>query len=152
MAVAQGSAAMYPTCSRPDDAPPPHELPHHSVTRVDVPACATDADPVDTTTPGPPVPLEDDKASTHTDVSASGSVSSSNSDMGALLEAFAGDPHANVELFPVVHLWVDFTSSFHSENDIANPIHLYEERDAVVRYALVVLLLIEPKSIDGDPS
>ena len=84
--------------------------------------------------PRPQDPLEDDKASARTNASASNSIVSSASELDALLEPFAGDLHANAELFPVVHLWLDLGSSF-TEDEIANPIHLYEERDSIIRYA-----------------
>ncbi|KAI0740883.1 hypothetical protein C8Q76DRAFT_206040 [Earliella scabrosa] len=43
-----------------------------------------------------------------------------------------GDPTANVEVLPLVHLWMNLGENLKQE-EITDPIHLYEERDAIVR-------------------
>ena len=43
-----------------------------------------------------------------------------------------GDPGVNVEVLPLVHLWMNLGENLKQE-EIADPVHLYEERDAIVR-------------------
>ncbi len=65
-------------------------------------------------------------SSGHSD-SWSGSAESVN-----MMEGFFGDPDLDVEVLPLVHLWVDMAAQLKQE-DIADPRELFEERDTIVR-------------------
>ncbi|KAI0690777.1 hypothetical protein C8T65DRAFT_618225 [Cerioporus squamosus] len=48
-----------------------------------------------------------------------------------LMDGFFGEPTQNVELLPLVHLWVDMAGVLKQE-DIPDPRWMFEERDAIV--------------------
>ncbi len=77
-----------------------------------------------------------------TDVHDSHSVRTSSSDyndswsrseesVDDMMDGFFGDPTQNVELLPLVHLWVDMAAHFKQE-DISDPRGMFEERDTIV--------------------
>ena len=57
---------------------------------------------------------------------------SAQSRSGDLLDGFFGDPTQNVEVLPLVHLWVDMAAQL-QQDEIADPREMFEERDAIVR-------------------
>ena len=48
-----------------------------------------------------------------------------------LLDGFFGDPTQNVEVLPLVHLWVDMAAQL-QQDEIADLREMFEERDAIV--------------------
>ena len=63
------------------------------------------------------------------DYSASWSGSAESDNM---MDGFFGDPTQNLEILPLVHLWVDMAATL-KQDEIADPRDMYEERDAIVR-------------------
>ncbi len=59
--------------------------------------------------------------------SSSGSEGSVN-----MMDGFFGDPTQNVEILPLVHLWVDMAANVKQE-DIPDPRGMLEERDTIIR-------------------
>lgn len=76
--------------------------------------------------------VEGDAHSFRTLSSDYSSASSNLDESGSMLDGFFGDPHQNVEILPLVHLWVDMAAEVKQE-DIADPRELFKERDAIVR-------------------
>ena len=60
---------------------------------------------------------------------ASGSV-----DTFTILKRIFSDPHNGPELQPLCHLWFNLAEHI-KQDEIPDPVHLFEERDAIVRYA-----------------